>query len=363
MKTFTRALFFLLLIPTFVFAQTNQRVVPYGTSCSSATIGWQGMPDTGDTFNVTIAGAPANSLVGLFVGFSDRKWVSAGLPLPQKLHAWGARGCVLWASPDLTFTAMTDNAGNATFPIQIPNSPAYNGRKLYAQAFIPQPGANPLGITFTNALRIVIRQPIVMRDTIGPNSSYTDGHGGMQSFTDVASTTLLISPSQGSTLTVPAVLKKVRAVGYPGGAGASMSCYNWSVRVWSSLAAAQANPVQGDIATVPFNQPSYGPTVFGTTFTGTGGSVNGLTYDVGFNMLPSNVILQPGVPYNISPVSVSSGCGNFKISETSMTPGPTDHCIFAFPISSVTNLQCTSPWVPPLSTGVNAVELVASPLQ
>jgi hypothetical protein len=330
------------------------------------------MPDTGDTFTVTIAGAPANSLVGLFVGYSDKKWLSGGRgvaatasPLPMKLSAFGAPNCALWASPDLTLTAVADNLGNASFPIQIPNSPAYDGKKIYAQAFISQPGANPLGFTFTRALRITIRQPIVMRDTIGPNSSYTDGKRGTNSYTNLANTTLLLSPSQGTTLSVPAVLRKVRAVGFIGGVlNPDINCFSWSVRVWSSLSAAQSNPVQGDVATVPFVQPSYGPTVFGTApVGGVGGSQNGITYDVGFDMLPSNVILQPGVPYSISPVSVSSGCGAFVISETSLSPGPTDYCVSAFPISSMTNLQCSSPFAPPLTTGVNAVEITASSLQ
>lgn len=355
-----RVLFLLALVPSIAIAQQNLRVVPYGTSCSSATIGWRGMPDTGDTFNVTLAGAPANSLVGLFVGFSDRKWASAGLPLPQKLSALGARNCALWASPDLTFTAVTDNAGNASFPIQIPNSAAYNGVRLYAQAFIPQPGVNPLGITFTRALRIVIRQPVVMRDTIGASPSYTDGKYGTPNFNTLSQGILLVTPSIVSPLTAPAVLKSVRLVGFPVN-HANFSCLGWNLRVWDSQSSALATPATGNVANVTNAVPSVGPQPFGTAPTGWGGSPTGLSYEVGFDVLQNNIVLQTGTPYAMTAVSVSlCGTNEFHNSESAMIPGPSDWCSDG--VSSAPNLQCAGFGIP-VSTGVNAIQVVASPLQ
>ncbi len=48
-------------------------------------------------------------------------------------------------------TAGKAGAGTANFPLPIPNTPAFVGLKIFAQAFFLDPGA-PVGLSFANGL-------------------------------------------------------------------------------------------------------------------------------------------------------------------------------------------------------------------
>lgn len=94
-------------------------------------------------------GKPASAGV-FFLGFSNTLWNGVALPLPLGLI--GAGHCTLWISLDLNVTRPTDAAGAATFAIPIPFQPGTLGLPFHAQAAVYDPGANPLGLSFSQGL-------------------------------------------------------------------------------------------------------------------------------------------------------------------------------------------------------------------
>ncbi|HEU4420170.1 MAG TPA: hypothetical protein VFT55_14640, partial [Planctomycetota bacterium] len=93
-------------------------------------------------------------LLGVFVlGASNT--MSGGVPLPLPLGAIGMPGCTLQVSLDVLATAAVAG-GVAQLGIQIPMQPALVGFMLHVQAGSLDPGANPLGLTLSNALAVTI---------------------------------------------------------------------------------------------------------------------------------------------------------------------------------------------------------------
>ena len=94
--------------------------------------------------------AAANSPVILVIGFSERQWT--GLNLPFDLSLLGAPGCSLYISVDRTLPAMSDQAGQATARLRIPDDTGLIGRTYYSQFVAIDPSANLLGLTTSNAM-------------------------------------------------------------------------------------------------------------------------------------------------------------------------------------------------------------------
>ena len=93
-------------------------------------------------------------LLGVFVlGASNT--MSGGTPLPLSLAPIGMPGCTLQVSLDVLLTA-TPTGGVAMCSVLIPMQPALVGFTLHAQAGSLDPGANPLGLTLSNALAVVV---------------------------------------------------------------------------------------------------------------------------------------------------------------------------------------------------------------
>lgn len=102
-----------------------------------------GVPTTGRAFQVNLAGAPANAIAALWLGFTK-----ASLPLPGSL----APNCTLYTSFEILPLAVrsTDRNGMATVDIPIPNDAGLSGARFHNQWFVLDRPANALGMTFTN---------------------------------------------------------------------------------------------------------------------------------------------------------------------------------------------------------------------
>ena len=97
--------------------------------------------------------APVPLLAVFVLGASNT--VSGGIPLPLPLGAIGMPGCTLQVSLDTLVTASpVGGVSQISFPI--PLQTALVGIIVYAQAGSLDPGANPLGLTISNAVAVAI---------------------------------------------------------------------------------------------------------------------------------------------------------------------------------------------------------------
>jgi hypothetical protein len=115
-----------------------------------------GVPKLGNaTFaiKITNAGGPAN-LVRMVLGISDKKTLG-GLTLPFDLGVLGFKGCKLYASDEFYLgPAVTNAAGEATFPLPVPNTGSLSGLNFYVQSFVVTRSS---AVTFTNAGKALIK--------------------------------------------------------------------------------------------------------------------------------------------------------------------------------------------------------------
>ncbi len=131
-------------------------VVSFGTGCGGLAALWQGEPVIGTAdLKVHLAGAPPLAPCALLVGVSDVSWL--GIPLPFDLAAAGAPGCMLYTSLDALVPATTSAIGEATVTFALPNVPAFVGLVGFLQWMAADPGANPLGFTFSGAIEITVQ--------------------------------------------------------------------------------------------------------------------------------------------------------------------------------------------------------------
>jgi hypothetical protein len=113
-----------------------------------------GVPVIGETFLLQLHGARAAAPAALWLGFSDMLWL--GVPLPLDLHAFGAPGCPVLISWDSPRSMTTSASGTAQVSLSIPADHGLLGVRVMTQALVVDPPANALGVTVSNAGRIVI---------------------------------------------------------------------------------------------------------------------------------------------------------------------------------------------------------------
>ena len=101
-------------------------------------------PWLGTQFTLELQDAPTSTARALALGTSRTRWGS--LPLPFDLAAIGAAGCSILASLEV----LLPYAGT-TVSLAIPDTPWLVGQHLLEQAIVLDPGANPLGVTVSNA--------------------------------------------------------------------------------------------------------------------------------------------------------------------------------------------------------------------
>lgn len=140
------------------FASTTGRVANHGRGCGSATIGGTTTAANfvaGGTFQITLAGAPANT-IALLAPTLDQKEYVPGLPLPLNLGFLGmAPTCDLLVAAEAgLFGFVADGAGATAASITIPAALGRFGLGFQWLYLVPPTVANPLGLE-TSAVRAV----------------------------------------------------------------------------------------------------------------------------------------------------------------------------------------------------------------
>lgn len=130
---------------------TSPGATPYGSTSSGMVIDVLGQPMIDQTFQVRLSGAPANSIAGLVVGFSNTSW--NGAPLPFALPGM-APGNNLLASVESFQVLGTDANGAASLSITLPNIPGLVGAHLFCQWLAVPTG--PGGLLATTGLDVVV---------------------------------------------------------------------------------------------------------------------------------------------------------------------------------------------------------------
>lgn len=129
----------------------------FGSGCQGSvgttSLGFDGAPLAGSSFDLHLDNAPASALAALAFGDSDA--VFQGLALPYSLAPHGAAGCAVLASSLVTLFTLADAAGHAVVPVGMPNDPSIAGFHFYDQWFCLDAAANSLGITASNGGRAI----------------------------------------------------------------------------------------------------------------------------------------------------------------------------------------------------------------
>lgn len=113
----------------------------------------QSRPLLGTTFTTVVDNVPANPGAAFLVtGLSNTQW--GATPLPVWLIGMGAPGCFGYVSVD-TWQFASATQGSASFALPIPLLTITVGLQLFQQAMVLDPTANGLGLTTSNALRVV----------------------------------------------------------------------------------------------------------------------------------------------------------------------------------------------------------------
>ena len=129
---------------------------PYGANCWGLSMVWQeGLPSIGETATIESTGHLASFPLYLVVGDSQSSW--NGVPLPFSLDAYGAPDCYMNANPVLQFSLQSDPFGNTSWLAAIPPDPILVGSEVYAQWIGWSPITNPLGLTFSDGLALIIQ--------------------------------------------------------------------------------------------------------------------------------------------------------------------------------------------------------------
>jgi hypothetical protein len=105
-------------------------------------------PVLAKTFDVNLANGRPLMPALLFTGASAEQWSQFRLPLD--LRGIGAGGCRLLVSIDIMISTVTDASGNASSTLVVPNDKALTSLLFYQQWVALDPGANQIGLTFSN---------------------------------------------------------------------------------------------------------------------------------------------------------------------------------------------------------------------
>jgi hypothetical protein len=133
----------------------------FGTGCAGSLaqtpqFSTNTAPRLGQSFDMKINLAPANTLVAFAQGLSNT--LADGLPLPVDLTALGAPGCSLFTSTESIIPAVTNSAGAAALVFNVPSTPVLAGFRWYAQGAVLTP-ANALGLLTTSAVALRVGHP------------------------------------------------------------------------------------------------------------------------------------------------------------------------------------------------------------
>jgi hypothetical protein len=139
-----------------VFTAANPgSATAYGTSCGPS-LSVLGMPRVGQAMPVLEQDLPAGTLLtGLGIGLSDV--VAGATPLPYALDPIGGIGCfVLHDAVVATEWPLLLQGTAGTTTLDVPTAVAFAGLTFYLQSWGYAPGSNPLGLVFSNGVRVVL---------------------------------------------------------------------------------------------------------------------------------------------------------------------------------------------------------------
>ncbi len=139
---------------------TAGEAVSFGQGCGNATIGGSGSYTPGNSFTITLSGAPAKQPVLPIIGLDSAN----GIPLD--LGAIGMTGCEMLTNMSLPQAFMlTDTSGAASLgTLQVPNLPGLGGLGIAFQWLYGDPNAsNPLKALATGG-RLVHIGPILCKN-------------------------------------------------------------------------------------------------------------------------------------------------------------------------------------------------------
>lgn len=112
------------------------------------TLAMNARPRLGTTPNFVTTSVPA----GTSIGVSMLSFVQ--FPMGTPLQAFGAPGCFQYMGAEVSQLALGITGTQFSFAFPIPNSAAFNGLLIYSQSATLSPGWNPLGIVFSNGVRM-----------------------------------------------------------------------------------------------------------------------------------------------------------------------------------------------------------------
>jgi hypothetical protein len=132
----------------------------FGSGCANGTgrdprLGWQGLPQQGQAFSITLRDAEPNGFAFFWLGLSDTYWTGFGA-LPFDAGPLGAPGCVLRVAADVPFPVPVDGNGQAVLQESVPINPALRGLQVFAQS-VSSSTANAFGFAASDALVIRVR--------------------------------------------------------------------------------------------------------------------------------------------------------------------------------------------------------------
>ncbi|MCC6785379.1 MAG: hypothetical protein IT457_21190 [Planctomycetes bacterium] len=129
-----------------------------GTPCADGAAGirrmtWSGSSAIGGTLQLGFETGPSATVGSLIFGFSAESF--GPFPLPLDLSPFGAPGCNLYVSADITSGTVLSGVPTA---LAMPNTPSLVGGVFFVQAAVVDISATPnaLGLAFTDFVRVVV---------------------------------------------------------------------------------------------------------------------------------------------------------------------------------------------------------------
>ncbi|PIE22431.1 MAG: hypothetical protein CSA62_12515 [Planctomycetota bacterium] len=134
-------------------------VVYFGKGCQGSNrkplqLAVSATPRLGNAFRVQLRDALAKAPVLLLWGGGDKRF--GGLSLPFDLGVMGAQGCKLYVELLALVALAADKQGALSQAIPVPNDPKLSGLKLYFQCCALDAKANLLGLSFSNATKLIV---------------------------------------------------------------------------------------------------------------------------------------------------------------------------------------------------------------
>jgi major intracellular serine protease len=123
-----------------------------GAANISPEISSTSTPEIGLPLKIDFALAKSQTPVLLSLSLSNSKW--NGIPLPLDLTPFGASGCKLLAGLDIIFVGTANKTGSGSFSFPIPLDKTLIQLNTYFQSLVIDPGANNLGLAFSNGINV-----------------------------------------------------------------------------------------------------------------------------------------------------------------------------------------------------------------